>query len=118
MLYKIKYNSNGCIDKYKARLIIKGYIQLEGTAYFDTFSPVEKLTTIKVLLSIAAIKDWNLAQLDINISFLHGDIQEKVYMTLPHGHPTSYPSQVYKLSKSLQGLKQPIDNGIQNSPPY
>lgn len=83
----------------------KGYNEIEDLDFIDTFSPVSKLTTIQMLLALASIHNWHLHQLDVN-SFLHGDIQEHVYMVIPQGVLCSKSNQVCKFHKSLYGLRQ------------
>jgi len=105
-VFKIKYKVDGTIERYKARLVAKGYTQTESIDYLDTFSLVAKMTTIKLLFSLASIYNWEFKQLDINNAFLHRDLKEVVYMVVPPRLTSIPPGKVCKLKKALYGLKQ------------
>lgn len=106
-VYKIKRDSNDQIERYRARLVVKGYAQKEGIDFNEIFSPVVRLTTIRIVLAMCATLDLHLEQLDVKTAFLHGDLEEEIYMLQPEGFAEKGKENlVCRLIKSLYGLKQ------------
>jgi histone deacetylase 1/2 len=106
-VYRIKKKSDGSIDRYKAQLVAKGFKQRYGIDCEDTFSPVVKIATIRIVLSLSISRGWSLRQLDVKNVFLDGVLEEEVYMRQPPGFEISHtPHYACKLDKALYGLKQ------------
>lgn len=106
-IYKIKYNCNGEIERYKARLVVEGFSQEAGIDYQEMFAPVAKMPSLRILMSIAAIRNWNIHKLDIKNVFLYRDLSEKLYMEIPPGlYVSNTVPSACKLKKSLYDLKQ------------
>jgi hypothetical protein len=105
-VYKVKRKADGSIDRYKAHLVAKGFKQRYDIDYDDTFSPIVKFATICLVLSFAVSQGWSLHQLDMQNTFLHGVLEEKVYMKQPPGFvDPSRPTYHCKLDKARYGLK-------------
>jgi len=105
-VFTTKERIDGSVERYKARIVAKGFQQIPGLDYDETFAPVAKLVTIRVILSIAAIEDWEIDQVDFTQAFTNGDLEEDVYMKQPEGFHEGGPEMVCHLKRALYGLKQ------------
>ena len=106
-VFTLKYKSDRSLERYKVRLVAQGFTQSQGLDYEETFAPVAKLNSIRILLSLAVNLDWKLHQLDIKNAFLNEDLEEEIYMRIPSGfEKDNTRDKVCKLKKSLYSLKQ------------
>ena len=103
-VFKRKHNVVDLTTRFKARLCIRGFEQVKDMDYGETFAPVAKFATLRMLLALAAIHDWEIDQMDVETAFLNPQLEEEVYMESPEGYKT--PGQVCRLKKALYGLKQ------------
>jgi transposase InsO family protein len=105
-VWKVKHNSDGTIERYKARVVAKGYLQCPGFDYTDVFAPTYRPAALRLVLALAALKDLELRSVDISSAFTYGDLDEEIYMEQPEGFHQGGPNMVCKLKKGLYGLKQ------------
>ena len=103
--FKIKTKSDGSIERYKARLVARGFQQTQGRDYDETFAPVAHMTTVRTLIAVAATSSWTISRMDVKNTFIHGDLHEEVYMQPPPGVDAP-PGYVCRLRRALYGLKQ------------
>jgi hypothetical protein len=108
-VFRNKLDEFGVVTKNKARLVGKGYTQVECLDFGETYAPVARLESIHILLAYATHHDFNLFQMDVKSAFLNGPLQEEVYVEQPPGFENpKFPNHVYKLHKALYGLKQAL----------
>ena len=100
-VYRTKYASDGSVERLKERLFAKGFSQVEGIDYNETFDPVAKVNFICLVFSLAALHNWEVHQMDVKSAFLHGDLEEEIYMEQPPGYVQDNSSLVCLLKKSL-----------------
>ena len=106
-VFKAKRDSNGNVERYKARLVAKGFTQKDGVDYKETFSPVSKKDSFRIIMAMVAHYDLELLQMDVKTTFLNGNLDEEVYMDQPEGFSVEGKEHmVCKLKKSIYGLKQ------------
>jgi hypothetical protein len=105
-IYKIKHATDGSVEKYKARFVARGFSQVEGIDYEETFASVARYTSICTIIALAASMHWKLHQMDVKTTFLNGEIEEEVYIEQLDGFMIhEKESHVCRLKKSLYGLK-------------
>jgi hypothetical protein len=105
-VYRTKYALDGSVERHKAWLVAKGFSQVEGIDYNETFSPLAKMNSIRLVLALVASHKWEVHQMDVKSAFLHRDLQEEIYMEQPPGYVYNDFILVCHLKKSLYGLKQ------------
>ena len=106
-IYKLKQATDGSVEKYKARFVARGFSQIEGNKYEETFAPVARYSSIRTILNLSAQMGWHIHQMDVKTAFLNGVIEEEVYIEQPEGFEIfSIELRVCRLKRALYGLKQ------------
>jgi hypothetical protein len=106
-VFKVKRDEHGAVSKYKARLVVKGYVQRHGIDYDEVFAPVARLDSVRLLIALAAHERWEVYHMDVKSAFLNDDLQEEVYVEQPTGFIVADKEhKVLKLKKALYGLHQ------------
>jgi hypothetical protein len=112
-VFKNKQDANGIVVRNKARMVAQGYSQVEGTDYGETYAPVARLESIRILLAYASHHNFKLQQIDVKSTFLNGPLHELVYVKKPPGFKDPhFPNHVYKLDKALYGFNKPHVHGM------
>jgi hypothetical protein len=112
-VFRNKQDEHWVVTRNKARLVAKGYAQVAGLDFEETFAPMARLESIRILLAYAAHHSFRLFEMDVESAFLNGPIKEEVYVEQPPGFEDErYPDHVCKLSKALYGLSKPQEHGM------
>ena len=104
-VYKTKRNASGKVERFKARLVAKGFTQKKGIDYCETFSPVSRKESLRIIMALVAHYDLDLQQMDVKTAFLNGDLEEEIYMSQLEGFSDDN-QKVCRLRRSIYGLKQ------------
>jgi len=106
-VFKTKLKPDGQVEKYKARLVARGFLQKYGQDYYEVYAPVARMETIRLIVAIEVKNNWSMYQLDVKSTFLNGELEEEVYVNQPPRFEIKGKEEyVYKLDKALYGLKQ------------
>lgn len=105
-VFKVKRNPDGSVERYKGRLVAKGYSQRPGQDYTEVFAPCSRAATVRTVLALAAVEDMHIRSVDISHAFINGELKEEIYMKQPEGFEELGPDYVCKLNRSLYGIKQ------------
>lgn len=104
-VFRIKKDEYGNVSRYKPRLVAKGYLQKHGIDYEETFAPVAKLTTMRIILAVGVQRGYFFHQMDVKTAFLHGELKEQIFMEAPEGIVLDN-KKIFRINKSIYGLKK------------